>query len=223
MIHPTVRWRSTTLYCILGPTRPSGPRPRFTIMPGIFAFFAVAGLMAAASPVMAQTASPYFVQGLFGAAFRDVGLIGSNHGVFFLGRGGVRLSRNLGVIGEASVSRYPRRDLGFPDCGRYDCASADFVTSTPGLAVMGLAVGLQPRVQLGAVSLMASGTIGAYAPYNSVPMFPNVKAGLHASVGAGLPIGSRFEALLEVGGTHYLNHFSRQTDGLSFNLGFAIN
>ncbi|MEP6474428.1 MAG: hypothetical protein ABJC74_11930 [Gemmatimonadota bacterium] len=187
----------------------------------------LAGVLLASSPVAAQQRAHLFVQGLLGPVSRsDHGLSSASpNGVFAMARGGVLLNRHLGVISELSVSNFAGQRLAFPS----RCVSCNepvpgyYDNSGIGVGVVGLGIGLQPQLQIGPIALMASGTFGGYLSYHASPVFPGLTPGVRGSVGLGLPIGDRFHALLEVGGTHFLNHAMAEVNSRTYDIGFAFN
>ncbi len=173
-----------------------------------------------AGSAAAQESPRWFGQVTFGPASRTAS--GPNGGFHIDSRGGILVTRHLGLVAGLSVARFSDETavVSYLCPQNSPCLPARF--QDRGLGVAGLSVGLQPRVKAGPLEFAFTGTAGGYWLYHRDSGLPALTTGIEGGVSLGLPIASRFRVLLEGTATHMLRHSAgdASTRRLGIGIGF---
>jgi hypothetical protein len=180
-------------------------------------------LLLAASGMSAQQAPHFFGQALLASAVRTVTTkpAGAIAGVRVAVRGGLLIQPHLGIVGEVSLATFPdERVLGVCPVG-LPCLPA--FRQVPGVGVVALAVGVQPRFHAGPLELLLTATGGGYWLYHHPSDLPTTAPGVHVALAAGLPITTRLHILLEASATHLLRSGVGEANSHHFGVGMEVN
>jgi hypothetical protein len=124
-------------------------------------------------------------------------------------------------VAEASVTRYGNETLIFPALCPVGQVCLDQPGQARGLAMAGLAAGLQPRLRLGLLELQITTTVGGYWLFYRATPVAAVAPGARATLGLALPIGERTRVLLEAGALYLTARGAR--DGNTRHLGIGVS
>jgi hypothetical protein len=183
-------------------------------------------LLLSAVPLVAQQAPRFSGQAILGLAHRTPANFSTaeTDGFQALARVGYGLLPHMQLIGEVSLARYGGQRLISPSilCP-VGTACLPSLQDSPGLALAGFSVGLQPHVEVGTLRLMVGATAGGYWLYHHDTGMPGAAPGVRGTLGLGLPIGGRLHILLEGSALRLLGSGVSQANSHNFGIGVAVN
>ncbi|MEP6474427.1 MAG: hypothetical protein ABJC74_11925 [Gemmatimonadota bacterium] len=193
---------------------------------------AATALGLAATPLLAQQSSGWFLQVAGGPNSRTVGHLSgaATNGIFAEARVGRALGKHVALVGELSLANFPRElHIGGP-------LIRDTVSNGPGggnfqpsgsysasLGLLGASVGVQPHLRSGPFELLATGSVGGYWIYKADAGFPSATPGLHGAIGASVLLDPGLKLFTEFGATHFLHHALGEAQSRHLNFGIVID
>jgi hypothetical protein len=123
-------------------------------------------------------------------------------------------------VAEASVTRYGNETFILPARCQ---VCLDQPGQARGLAMAGLAAGLQPRLSLGLLELQITTTVGGYWLFYRATPVAAVAPGARVTLGLGLPIGEHTRVLLETGALYLTAPGARDGDTRHLGIGVSFN
>jgi hypothetical protein len=186
---------------------------------------ALLGMLSLATPTVGQQSPRLSTQAGLALARRVAPTAGasSTDGVQLLTRATRFLTRHVGLVAEGSVTRFPDETVIFAALCPRGQVCLDRRRQVPGLAMAGLAAGLQPRLGMGPLQLGVTATLGGYWLFHRASGVAGVAPGARASLGLGVPIGTRTRVVLEAGALHLLAPGTHDARVRHLGIGVAFN
>lgn len=194
-------------------------------MPELAPLVSITALLAFTTPGVGQQLHPLSTQIALGLARRSPPSAGASttEGLQLVVRASRALTPRVGLVAEASVTRYGDESVFSALICPQGQICLDWPGQATGLAMAGLGAGLQPRINLGSLDFEVTATIGGYWLFRRATPLPAAAPGARATVGLGLPIGARTRVLLEAGALHLAAPGARDGNTRHIGIGVSFN